>query len=109
MLNQNLNYMILTERIDAQKILSAVNMLKVIAHPVRLSIVDILSERKRLTVLEIQDALGLEQAVASQHLTLMIDKGVLLSEKVGRNKYVSLRFPKMKNIIMCMESCCNEF
>jgi ArsR family transcriptional regulator, virulence genes transcriptional regulator len=101
--------MILTERVDAQKVLAAVNMLKVIAHPVRLAIVDLLTNHPSLTVLEIQEALGLEQAVASQHLTLMVDKGVLLSEKVGRNKYVSLRFAKMKNIIVCMENCCNEF
>jgi len=98
--------MVLTDRIEADKILSAVNMLKVIAHPVRLAIVDLLTENKKMTVLEIQDALRLEQAIASQHLTLMEDKGVLVSEKVSRNKYVSLRYPKMKNIISCLEDCC---
>jgi len=100
--------MILTERIAADKILTAVNMLKVIAHPVRLAIVDLLTENTKMTVLQIQEALQLEQAIASQHLTLMEDKGVLLSEKVSRNKYVSLRFPNMKNIIICLENCCNE-
>ncbi len=100
--------MVLSERIEANKIISAVNMLKVIAHPVRLSIVDLLTENNRMTVLEIQEALNLEQAIASQHLTLMEDKGVLVSEKVSRNKFVSLRYPKMKNIITCLENCCNE-
>lgn len=100
--------MVLTERIEADKILSAINMLKVIAHPVRLAILDLLTENKRMTVLEIQEALNLEQAIASQHLTLMEDKGVLISEKVSRNKYVSLRYPKMKNIVTCLENCCKE-
>ena len=100
--------MILTERIAADKILSAVNMLKVIAHPIRLAIVDLLTENTKMTVLQIQEALHLEQAIASQHITLMEDKGVLISEKVSRNKYVSLRFPKMKNIVNCLENCCNE-
>lgn len=100
--------MILLERIEPKKILSAVNMLKVIAHPVRLAVVDLLTENEKMTVLEIQEALGVEQAVASQHLSLMEDKGVLCSEKVGRNKYVSLRFPKMKTIINCLENCCSE-
>jgi DNA-binding transcriptional ArsR family regulator len=100
--------MMLTERIEVDKLSRAVNMLKVIAHPVRLAVVDVLTHNKQMTVLEIQEALGLEQAVASQHLTLLIDKGVLSSEKVGRNKYVSLRYPKMKTIISCMENCCNE-
>ena len=99
--------MVLTERIQSDKLLSAVNMLKVIAHPTRLSIVDLLTEKSKMTVLEIQDALSIEQAIASQHLTLMEDKGVLLSEKVGRNKYVSLKFPNMKNIVACLENCCH--
>lgn len=98
--------MILTERIEADKLMAAVNMLKVISHPIRLAIVDLLTENERLTVLEVQEKLGLEQAIASQHLTLMEDKGVLLSEKVSRNKYVSLRFPRMKHIIICLENCC---
>ncbi len=100
--------MILTDRIETDKLLLAVTMLKVIAHPIRLAVVDLLTENKRMTLLEIQEALGIEQAIASQHITLMEDKGVLLSEKVGRNKYVSLRFPKMKNIINCLENCCNR-
>lgn len=100
--------MVLNERIQADKLLLAVNMLKVIAHPVRLAIVDLLTENKRMTVLEIQEALHLEQAIASQQITLMEDKGVLISEKVSRNKYVSLRFPKMKNIVNCLENCCND-
>ncbi len=100
--------MILTERIEPAKVINAVNMLKVIAHPVRLAIVDVLTVDEKLTILQIQELLNLEQAVASQHITLMEDKGVLISEKVGRNKFVSLRFPNMKNIITCLENCCNE-
>ncbi|MGL4631566.1 MAG: ArsR/SmtB family transcription factor [Leadbetterella sp.] len=100
--------MVLTDRLEADKLQLAVNMLKIIAHPVRLAIVDVLTENPRMTVIEIQEAIGLEQAIASQHLTLMIDKGVLIAEKLGRNKFVSLRFPKMQNIIHCLENCCND-
>jgi len=100
--------MVLTERIENVKLVSAINMMKVISHPVRLAILDLLTVNKRMTVLEIQDALNLEQAIASQHITLMEDKGVLLSEKVSRNKFVSLRFPKMKSIVECLEGCCEQ-
>jgi predicted transcriptional regulator len=100
--------MVLTERIQTDKLQSAITMLKVIAHPVRLAIVDLLTENKRMTILDIQQALNLEQPIASQQITLMEDKGVLNSEKIGRNKYVFLRFPKMKNIVNCLENCCND-
>lgn len=99
--------MTLTDRVQTEKLLTGVNMLKVIAHPVRLAIVDLLTDSKHLTVHEIQEKLNLEQAIASQHITLMEDKGVLVSERSGRNKFVSLRFPKMKNIVNCLESCCS--
>jgi DNA-binding transcriptional ArsR family regulator len=98
--------MTLTERIKPEKLVVAINMLKVIAHPVRLAIVDFLSENKRMTVLEIQKTLQLEQAIASQHITLLEDKGVIVAEKLGRNKYVSLRFPKIISIVTCLENCC---
>lgn len=98
--------MVLTERIEADKLLSAINMLKVIAHPARLAIVDLLSEKGKMSVMEVQAALGIEQAIASQHLTLMEDKGVITAEKLGRNKFVSLRFPHMKHIVDCLEGCC---
>jgi len=98
--------MTLTERIKPEKLVTAINMLKVIAHPVRLAIVDVLTENKRMTVLEIQNALQLEQAIASQHITLLEDKGVVVAEKLGRNKYVSLRFPKIISIVTCLENCC---
>lgn len=100
--------MVLTERVESAKLLSAVNMLKVIAHPVRLAILDLLTTNKKMTILEIRHALNLEQAIASQQITLMEDKGVLVSEKIGRNKYVWLRFPNMQNIVDCLEGCCNE-
>ncbi len=100
--------MILTKRIESEKLILAVNMLKVISHPIRLAIVDLLTENQKMTVLEIQEALNLAQAIASQHLTLMQDKGVLISEKVSRNKFVSLKYPKMINIVNCLENCCNE-
>jgi len=98
--------MTLTERTKPEKLVVAINMLKVIAHPVRLAIVDVLSENKCMTVLEIQKTLQLEQAIASQHITLLEDKGVVVAEKLGRNKYVSLRFPTIISIVSCLENCC---
>jgi predicted transcriptional regulator len=100
--------MVLTQRIESDKLLKAVTMLKVIAHPVRLAIVDLLTIHKRMTILEIQEALNLDQAIASQQITLMEDKGVIVSERVKRNKYVSLKFPKMQNIVICLEYCCQS-
>lgn len=99
--------MILSKRVNAEKLEYVAGMLRVIAHPVRLNILDLLQLHGRLTVQDIQERLGLEQAIASQHLILMKDKGVLRAEKQGRYRYFSLVYPNMKNIIKCLEVCCN--
>ena len=99
--------MTLTQRINPEKLEHAASMLRVLSHPVRLAIVDLLFTNGPLSVQEIQEKLGLEQAITSQHLILMKDKGVLTSVKEGRCHYFSLLYPNMKNIIHCLEECCN--
>lgn len=98
----------LSERVSLEKLIQGANMLKVIAHPTRLAIVDLLFQNNQLTVLEIQEKLNLDQAIASQHLTLMQDKGVLVSEKVSRNRFFKLKYPNMYRIVFCLEECCEK-
>ncbi len=92
------NYLILDE---------AAQMLKAVAHPVRLSIMSAL-QHERLTVTEIFERLGVEQAVASHHLSIMKDRGVLLAEREGKNVYYSLRHPGMLQIVDCIYDCCER-
>jgi predicted transcriptional regulator len=98
----------LNHRVQEERLNNAIAMLKVIAHPTRLAVVDLLSTHGKLNVIEIQAYLAIPQAIASQHLCLMENKGVLLSEKIGRKKYLWLKFPKMQNIIQCLENCCQD-
>jgi DNA-binding transcriptional ArsR family regulator len=45
------------------------HVLRCLGHPLRLRILDVLEKGGEATVTEIYEALGVEQAVASQHLT----------------------------------------
>ena len=58
----------------------AANMLKAIAHPMRLLIVGCLEDGEKKTVTEIHNQLGIEQATASHHLGILKDRGVLASK-----------------------------
>ena len=73
----------LLSRVESDKIEKAAAMLKVLAHPKRLAIIDLLGKEDKLTVTEIYQYLNLPQAIASQHLITLKDKGVLTSSKVG--------------------------
>jgi DNA-binding transcriptional ArsR family regulator len=86
---------------------SAANMLKAIAHPMRISILRFLEGEKSLTVTEIHEKLGIEQSTTSHHLGILKDKGVLVSKRVGKNTYYSLKNENLSRIIDCINQCSN--
>lgn len=103
-----MSHITLDERLGLDKLVRASEMLKVAAHPQRLAILDLLGSRRRLCVSDLTDLLGLEQAIISQHLTLMRDKGLLGVEKEGKYSFYHLEQPGFLKIIKDLESCCDK-
>ena len=79
-------------------------MLKCLGHPLRLRILDLLEREGELTVTEVQEALELEQAVCSQHLNLMRDKGILARRKEGVHVYYRLGDPRSLKVLGCLRN-----
>ncbi len=98
----------LDERIGTEKLVRASEMLKVAAHPQRLAILDLLGGKKRMCVSDLTEVLGIEQAILSQHLTLMRDKGLLGVEKEGKYSFYYLEQPGFLKIIKDLENCCEH-
>ena len=71
-------------------------MLKAMAHPERLAIVNLMSTEKeaRLTVKFIYEKLGLQQPVASRHLNILKQAGVIKRQQEGQKVFYSLCFEK---------------
>ncbi len=84
---------------------TAANMLKAIAHPMRISILSYLEDGKELTVTEIHELLKIEQSTTSHHLGILKDKGVLTSKRVGKNTYYSLKHDSLSHIVECISKC----
>lgn len=81
-------------------------MLKAMAHPMRLKIIDLLRKSSQpLTVTEIYTAIELEQAVASHHLSILKNKGILVVTREGKNSCYSLRFETISAILDCIGKC----
>ena len=91
--------------ITLDKLESAAEMLKAIAHPTRIAIVCMLDDDKKLSVTEIHESLKIEQAVASHHLSILKNKGVLISERSGKNCYYSLKHQRLSQIVACIDKC----
>ncbi|MFT3884971.1 MAG: metalloregulator ArsR/SmtB family transcription factor [Flavobacteriales bacterium] len=82
--------------------------MRVAAHPVRLAILDVLGQKRECCVSDLQERLALEQAVLSQHLTLMRDKGLVACRRDGRFSYYRLQRPEFLRIIRHLEECCDH-
>ena len=91
--------------LSVQQLDTAANMLKAIAHPMRIAILSLLEDGKALTVTEIHELLGIEQSTTSHHLGILKDKGVLSSKRSGKHSYYSLRHERLSSIIDCISKC----
>lgn len=88
---------------------NAAGMLKAIAHPIRISILNYLKDGQKLSVTQIHEKLGIEQATASHHLGILKEKGVLCSKRDGKNTYYYLKHIVLGQILDCISSCsCND-
>lgn len=94
--------------LDANRLDTAANMLKAIAHPMRIAILKHLEGGKKLTVTEIHELLGIEQSTTSHHLGILRDKGVLCSKREGKNTFYYLKFEILSQIVDCLETCTCE-
>jgi len=93
------------DMLSPEELETAANMLKAIAHPIRITILNYLDDGKRLTVTEIHELLQIEQSTTSHHLGILKDKGVLSSKREGKNTYYFLKHEKLSNIIDCIGQC----
>jgi DNA-binding transcriptional ArsR family regulator len=91
--------------LNAKKLEQLASRLKAIAHPVRIAIIEMLSNESRLSVTEIYQLLEIEQAAASHHLNIMKNKGILESEREGKKIFYSLQNESLSEIIHCVNKC----
>src|SRR3989344_6862155 len=67
---------------------------KVFSNPVRLEILNLLRD-KEMSVTELIGKTKLSQANISQHLSIMNSKGIVISDRKGKNIYYRLTHPKI--------------
>ena len=73
-------------------------LLRTMGHPIRLSIIELLSRNEKLTVTELYSELEIDQPVASHHLRIMKKSNILKSIKEGKNAFYSLADPNIQSI-----------
>jgi ArsR family transcriptional regulator len=77
----------------------ATEKLKAIAHPLRILMVDLLHKETEMSVTEIYETLGIEQAIASHHLRILKSRDIVKVSRDGKNSNYSLTNSAYINII----------
>jgi len=67
---------------DQLRVASAI--MRALAHPLRLRMIALLQSRQSATVQTIYAEMKIEQSVASQHLRIMRDAGLVLTHRQGK-------------------------
>ena len=87
------------ERIRSQ---GRARILKALAHPSRMFIVDKLSEQPHC-VCELTEMIGADTSTVSKHLSILKNAGIIADRKQGTSVYYSLEAPCILRFIGCVE------
>jgi ArsR family transcriptional regulator len=78
-------------------------IIKAMAHPTRLFIVDQLSQQERC-VCDLTKMIGADISTVSKHLSILREAGIVEDDKRGLQVWYRLRVPCVLNFFSCVES-----
>ena len=82
-------------------------VMKALAHPTRLFMVDELSRGERC-VCELTDMVGADVSTVSKHLAVLKRAGIVIDERRGQQVFYRLRVPCILNFFGCVEAVLEE-
>ncbi len=93
-----------SEPLRVEDLVRMAQVLKLLAHPQRLKIIDILESEESAPVHALVGRLALPQAVTSGHLNLMRRAGLVESKRCGKEVWYSLGDRRSLTILNCMRA-----
>ena len=87
---------------NEEDIVHASHSLKAMAHPLRLEILCILGGTTEVSVQDIVELVGTSQSNISQHLSILREKGILISRKDANKVYYRIADPMILQLISAL-------
>lgn len=81
----------------------AAEVLKAMAHPIRLGVLEVLAEGER-TVTELYEELGCSQSMMSQQLKILCQQKLITIRKEGIQKFCKLENRDFLKVFTCMHT-----
>lgn len=95
-------------RLTVAYLMRAAETLKMLAHPQRLRMIEILEREQEAPVHVLIEQTGFPQAVVSQHLNQMRRAGLLSARRQGKEMWYSITDPRVLSVLNCICTHCSE-
>jgi ArsR family transcriptional regulator len=89
---------------DREKLQSSSEILRALAHPLRLKILEFIDQNESINVNKIYNTLKLEQSITSQHLRILRLAGLVITQREGKYIHYSIDYDKIENTVKSIRS-----
>ncbi len=90
--------------INHEKLQVSSEILRALAHPLRMRILEFIDRNKSINVNKIYNTLKLEQSITSQHLKILRSTGLVLTHRDGKFIHYTLDYGKIQAAIKAIDS-----
>lgn len=80
---------------DNEKLQYSSELLRALAHPLRLKILEFIDKNKEINVNKIYNTLKIEQSITSQHLKVLRMAGVVHTDRDGKFVHYSIDYKRL--------------
>ena len=85
--------------INNEKLQESSEILRALAHPLRLKILEFIDKNKTINVNKIYNTMNLEQSITSQHLRILRVTGIVETKRNGKFIHYSIDYSKLSNVL----------
>lgn len=90
-------------QINDDKLQVSSDILRALAHPLRMKILEFIDKNKTINVNKIYNTLKLEQSITSQHLKILRASGLVQTHREGKFIHYSIDYPKLAGAIRAID------
>ena len=95
--------------INPEKLEAASELLRALAHPLRLQIVEFIDQNDAINVNKIYNTLKLEQSITSQHLRVLRTTDLVSTEREGKFIHYRVDYDKIDQTLKAIRNFLNKY
>ncbi|MEO1628714.1 MAG: metalloregulator ArsR/SmtB family transcription factor [Bacteroidota bacterium] len=90
--------------INNEKLQESAEILRALAHPLRMQILEFIDQNKSININKIYNTLNLEQSITSQHLRILRVAGIVDTNREGKFIHYSINYGKIANVLKAIDT-----